>query len=97
MGGMSDLYVDTAGLRVVEGALGRVAGDLRACATTLMTATAAGLGDDELEAACVDFVDSWSYGTSQLAVAASTVREVLAEGLRVYAQIEAELASVATA
>ena len=68
---MSDLYVDTAGLRAVEGALGRVADDLRACAVNLLTATAAGLGDVGLEAACVEFVDSWSYGTARLGDAAA--------------------------
>ena len=92
---MTDLYVDTAGLRKVESALGRVEGDLRVCSATLAAATAAGLGDGALDAACTAFVDSWSYGTGQLGQAATTVREVLSEGLRVYAQIETELASLA--
>lgn len=94
---MSDLYVDTAGLRAVEGALGRVADDLRACAVTLQDVTYADLGDVELEAACAGFVDSWAFGAEQLGQAAATVRDVLADGLRVYAQIDAELASLAIA
>lgn len=94
---MSDLYVDTPGLRVVEGALGRVEHDLRACSASLLAATSTGLGDAGLDDACAEFVDSWSHGTEQLGRAATTVREVLAEALRVYAQIEAELASVASA
>ena len=93
---MSDLYVDTAGLRVVEAALAGVEDDLRACAATLRAATSTGLGDDGLDAACAEFVDCWSYGTEQLGEAASSVRRVLADGLRVYAEIEAELASAAT-
>lgn len=92
---MSDLYVDTAGLRVVERALGRVEHDLRACASTLQGATYAGLGDAGLDAACAEFVDTWSYGTEQLGHAAATVNGVLAEGLRVYEQVEAELAALA--
>lgn len=94
---MPDLYVDIAGLRVVESALGRVEDDLRACSATLRAATSDGLGDDGLDAACAAFVDSWSYGTGQLGQAATTVREVLGEGLRVYVQIDAELASEAPA
>ena len=92
---MADLYVDTAGLRWVEAALGRVEDDLRACSATLAAASATALGDDALDDACERFVDSWSYGTGELGRAATTVREVLGEGLRVYAQIDAELASLA--
>ncbi len=94
---MSDLYVNTPGLRVVEGALGRVEEDLRTCSATLLAASSTGLGDAGLDAACADFVDSWGYGTEQLGQAATTVREVLIQALRVYAEIEAELASLASA
>lgn len=94
---MSDLYVDTPGLRVVEGALGRVEADLRACSATLLAASSTGLGDAALDAACAEFVDGWGYGTEQLGKAATTVREVLVQALRVYTEIEAELASLASA
>ena len=92
---MSDLYVDTAGLRVVASALGRVEDDLLACAATLRAATADGLGDAGFDSACADFVGTWSYGTGELGEAATVVRQVLAEALRVYDQIDAELASAA--
>jgi len=93
---MSDLYVNTPGLTAVEGALGRVEDELRACSATLLAATSTGLGAPGLDAACAEFVGSWSYGTEQLGQAAATVREVLAQALRVYTQIDTELASLAS-
>lgn len=94
---MSDLYVDTAGLRAVEHRLGVVADDLQSCSAALHAASSAGLGDAALEDACSDFAASWSYGTGRLGAAAAAVRATLAEGLQVYTDIEAELASLAWA
>lgn len=91
---MSDLYVDLTVLRRTERDLDGVAEELRVCARALQEASAQDLGSHQLDRACDAFRETWAYGAKQLGSAAAQVGQQLGEGLRVYAEADAQLASI---
>lgn len=91
---MDELFVDLTVLRGTERRLARVQQDVRACSRALRDATTAGLGSGSLDLAAQEFADSWSHGAAQVAAGAGAAREQLAEGLRVYAEVDSRLCAV---
>jgi hypothetical protein len=91
---VGELFVDLTALRGTSARLARVEGELHAASTALRAVGSGDLGSARLAGACDDFRDRWGHGIGQLGRAADVVRQQLDEALRVYGEVDREIAQV---
>jgi hypothetical protein len=85
--------VELAALTQLTKELSSCADDMRAAMKLLKDIGPKGSGYDELEEACNDFQESWSYGIGKIADATSGVTEGLSQTCKVYAAMEDEVSA----